>query len=92
MWYVILFASCTALIFRVFPFAFHRSALLNSKDSKFYRVLNYSCQAMMGCIVFDSSFGQQDIVTWARDFRGFQLLELTLLILCFSGSCTPSAS
>ncbi|TAM02991.1 MAG: branched-chain amino acid ABC transporter, partial [Paraburkholderia sp.] len=82
-WNIIFFAAITALVFRVLPLAFHRSSLLSNKDGSVYRFLNYSSQAMMGYIVFDSSFGSQDITTWTKNFHGIQALQLTLLALCF---------
>jgi hypothetical protein len=83
MWHIIFFASFTALIFRVFPIAFHRSNLLNGKSGRAYKFLNYSSQAMMGYIVFDSTFGQQNISMLLRNFHAMQVLQMTLLTLCF---------
>lgn len=83
MWTVILFAALTAFLFRLTPFLFHKSALLNNKNGRFYRFLNYSAQAMMGYLVFGSTFGYQPINQWLEHFSLQQGLQLALLIACF---------
>ena len=55
---IILFSVITAFFFRVIPFCIGRNRYLVNQDTKFYRFLSYSSQAMLGVMCFEAMFGK----------------------------------
>ncbi len=80
VWTLILFAGVTALLFRVLPIAFGRTAPLQDTGSVLYRLLNYSSQAMLGAMCFTMTFGRQDVMALLHALPSETFLTSTLLV------------
>jgi branched-subunit amino acid transport protein len=81
-WNIILFSALTAFIFRLLPFVFKRSRVLNDQTGYIYRFLNYSTQAMLGVIVFNTAFHNHGY-SFIENFQFLDYIKSIILITCF---------
>jgi branched-subunit amino acid transport protein len=82
-WLLVVFSTVTACLFRVVPFVFKDSALLNNTEGSIYRFLSYSTQAMMGVIIYDRAFNKVDALALIENFQSDDVLKLCVLALIF---------
>ena len=83
LWFLIGFAAVSALAFRALPFAFKNTTALTRTHGSFYRFINYSAQAMLGVIIYDTAFNKQDAPSLMQQFESLDALKLTLLLGTF---------
>jgi branched-subunit amino acid transport protein len=83
IWFLILFSATTAYLFRFLPFLIRDSKLLNNKQGSFYRFLNYSSQAMLGVIVYETVFHQAAALNLISHFNTTDFLKISLLTATF---------
>lgn len=83
LWFLIIFSAVTALFFRSLPFILKNTALFNKIDSPFYRFLNYSTQAMLGVIIYDTAFHNESYLSFIQTLNYWALLKIGLLLAVF---------
>jgi branched-subunit amino acid transport protein len=82
-WALIIFSAVTIFIFRYLPFLFKNHALLQDKQSRLYRFLSYSAQAMLGLIIYETAFPNKHALDWLAAGQGLDGMKLGLLLLTF---------
>jgi branched-subunit amino acid transport protein len=81
--YIILFSALTAFVCRLLPFLIKNNALLNNQNGSFYRFLNYSTQAMLGVIIYDTAFHKAGILKLIQNFSIIDGIKILLLLIMF---------
>lgn len=80
VWILISIAAGSALFFRLLPAMFGHLQALQDTNSRLYKTLNYSSQAMLGAMCYTMAFGKLNLLELYVQAEPAHLALIALLI------------